>query len=289
MVQAAPYRSVLYMPGSNPRALEKAQSLPADALILDLEDAVAPTEKESARALVCAEDRVRSYGLRQVLIRINALDTTWGAEDLIAAGEAAPDGILIPKVNTAADIQSVATALDRVPERTRLWAMMETPLSILNAQDIAQAHPRLAGFVLGTNDLIKELGAQFTPERAPVLSSLSTCLLAARANGLTCVDGVYNAFKDADGLRAECEQGRALGFDGKTLIHPAQIDITNEVFAPSQDDLDLAKRQIEAFDAATASGAGVAVVDGRIVENLHIKTARKTLAKADAIAELLAS
>ncbi|MEM9269266.1 MAG: aldolase/citrate lyase family protein, partial [Pseudomonadota bacterium] len=152
MVQAAPYRSVLYMPGSNPRALEKAQSLPADALILDLEDAVAPTEKESARALVCTEDRVRSYGLRQVLIRINALDTSWGAEDLIASGEAAPDGILIPKVNTAADIQSVATALDSVPERTRLWAMMETPLSILNAQDIAQAHPRLAGFVLGTND-----------------------------------------------------------------------------------------------------------------------------------------
>jgi len=288
MAQAAPYRSVLYMPGSKLRALEKAQTLPADALILDLEDAVAPSEKTSARDLVCTPQRVQSYGLRKVLIRINGLDTEWGKDDLIAAGRAAPDGILVPKVNRALDVQAVASALAEVPERTRIWAMMETPLSMLNVQEIAQSHPRLEGFVLGTNDLIKELGAQFTPDRAPVLTSLSMCLLAARASGLICLVGVYNAFKDDVGLRAECVQGRALGFDGKTLIHPAQLDITNEVFAPSAEDVALARTQIEAFEAATAAGDGVAVVNGRIVENLHVETARNTLAKADAIAKLAA-
>ncbi len=277
-----PYRSVLYMPGSNPRALEKARTLAADALILDLEDAVAPGEKARGRALVCEAIQTGGFGPRKLIVRINGLDTEWGAADLEAAIAVRPDGILVPKVSSRATLSDVA---GRMAHPVPLWAMMETPLGVLNAAEIAST-PGLAGFVLGTNDLVKDLGAEHTADRTPLVTGLGLCLLAARAHGLICVDGVYNAYKDTDGLRAACEQGRQMGFDGKTLIHPAQLEIANEVFAPSAADIDLARRQIEAYEAAIAAGEAVAVVDGRIVENLHVETARKTLAHADAIVRL---
>lgn len=285
---AHPYRSVLYMPGSRPRALDKARGLPADALILDLEDAVAPAEKPNARDLVAEAVEAGGYGGRKLLIRINGFETDWGEADIARAALAGPDAILLPKVESPEHVIGAAERLDRLgaPDRTRLWAMMETPRGILNAAAIAAAHPRLEGFVLGTNDLAKDLGAAHTPDRTPLIASLSLTLLAARAEGLVCVDGVYNAFQDADGLRAVCIQGRDLGFDGKTLIHPDQIAIANEVFAPSPDDVALAGRQVDAFEAAQARGEGVAVVDGRIVENLHVVTARRLIARAAAIAAL---
>jgi len=211
-------------------------------------------------------------------VRINSLQSPWGKADPAAFAGSDIDGILLPKVNSAADVSAVG---DRSPD-VPIWAMMETPQGILNATEIA-AHPRITGFVMGTNDLAKDLHSRTRPDRGPLQISLQLCLLAARAAGIICVDGVFNAFKDQDGLRAECEQGRDMGFDGKTLIHPAQIDIANQVFAPSEDEVALAKRQITAFEAAQAQGKGVAVVDGQIVENLHIETARATLAKANAI------
>jgi citrate lyase beta subunit len=284
--QARPHRSVLYMPGSNPRALDKARALPADAFILDLEDAVAPAEKTRARDLVVEAVRRGGYGKRKILIRINALATEWGADDLAAAAAAGPDAILVPKVETAADVAAVAAGMAAAPDITTIWAMMETPLAALNAAAIAAAHGRLAGFVLGTNDLVKDLRAAHTPDRAPLLTALSLCLLAARAHDLVCVDGVYNAFRDLDGLRAQCLQGRDLGFDGKTLIHPSQIETANEVFAPSPEALERARAEVAAFEAAEARGEGVAVLDGRIVENLHVVAARRLIARAEAIAEL---
>jgi citrate lyase beta subunit len=285
---AHPYRSVLYLPGSRPRALEKARSLPADALILDLEDAVAPDEKANARTLVAEAVEAGGYGGRKLLVRVNGLDTEWGMDDFVRACAAGPDAILLPKVETPADIQRAAVLLVEhgAPPATTLWAMMETPRGVLNALAIAGAHERLAGFVLGTNDLVKDLGAAHTPERTPLLASLSICLLAARAEGLVCVDGVYNAFQDLDGLRAVCVQGRDLGFDGKSLVHPDQLATANEVFAPSEADLALAREQVAAYDAAVTRGEGVAVVNGRIVENLHVAAARRTIARAAAIAAL---
>jgi citrate lyase beta subunit len=288
MTDTQPYRSVLYMPGSRPRALEKARSLPAAALILDLEDAVAPSEKPRARELVAEAVNSGGYGGRSLIIRVNGRDTEWGEADLRHACASGPDGILLPKVESAADIAGAALELERLgaPGRCRLWAMMETPRGILNAAAIAAAHPRLAGLVLGTNDLVKDLGAEHTPDRVALVASLGICLLAARAEGLVCVDGVYNAFQDQEGLRAACVQGRAMGFDGKTLVHPDQIAVANEVFAPSAADLALAEAQVAAFEAAQARGEGVAVVEGRIVENLHVVTARELLARAAAIRAL---
>lgn len=285
---ARPRRSVLYMPGARARALEKARGLAADALILDLEDAVIPDEKGNGRDLVVAALAEGGYGEREMIVRINGLDTEWGAEDLNAAAAAAPDAILVPKVETPAMIHEVEAAMTAAGavERTAIWAMVETPRGVLNAAAIAAASPRLAGFVLGTNDLVKELGAEHTPGRAPVLTSLSLALLAARAEGLACVDGVYNAFKDMEGLRAECEAGRAMGFDGKTLIHPGQIDIANEVFGPSEAALAEAHEYLAAFEAVTAAGGGVAVVNGRIVENLHVETAKRLITEAEAIQRL---
>lgn len=274
-----PLRSVLYIPASKDRALEKARSLATDAIIFDLEDAVAPEEKSTARETLAATLDERDYGPRLKLVRINALETEWGRDDARAVARMAADAILLPKVNSAADVDALGALVGDLP----IWAMMETPLAMLNAASIA-AHPQLQGFVMGTNDLAKELNTRFRADREPMLTSLGLCLLAARGHGVAIVDGVYNAFRDNDGLRAECEQGRDMGFDGKTLIHPAQLDIANEVFAPSEADIDLARRQIEAFESATAQGEGVAVVDGRIVENLHVETARKTLAQAKAIA-----
>jgi citrate lyase beta subunit len=288
---AHPYRSVLYMPGSRPRALEKARMLPADALILDLEDAVAPAEKVRARELVAEAVKAGGYGRRKLLVRVNGLDTEWGEADLALACAAGPDAILLPKVETPGEVGRVADLLERhgAPEMCSIWAMMETPRALLNAGAVAAAHPRLEGFVLGTNDLVKELGAAHTPDRLPLVTSLGLCLLAARAEGLVCVDGVFNVFQDQEGLRAACVQGRDMGFDGKTLIHPDQIAVANEVFAPSGEDLALAREQVSAFGAAELRGEGVAVVNGRIVENLHVASAKLLLARAEAIAALEAT
>lgn len=286
-MDSRPFRSVLYIPGSKDRALDKARSLAADAIIFDLEDAVAIDEKANARHLLASTLADKDYGPRAKLVRINGFDTEWGAPDLEVIARARPEAVLLPKVNSAADIEALAAKLDANADtaNTTIWAMMETPMGILNAAAIAAA-PRMAGFVMGTNDLAKELGCRFRADRLPLQYALQTCLMAARAAGIVAVDGVYNAFKDEDGLRAECEQGRDMGFDGKTLIHPAQLEIANAVFAPDAAALDLARRQIAAFDEATARGLGVAVVDGKIVENLHIVTARQVLSRAEAIAQL---
>jgi len=280
--QMRPFRSVLYIPGSKDRALDKARGLPVDAIIFDLEDAVSPDAKVEARGTLRAALEQGGYGNRYKIIRINGLDTEWGAEDIAALLDAPADAILVPKVNSAADIDAVKTLLGN---DTPIWAMIETPAGVLHSSEIA-AHPALEGFVAGTNDLAKELNCRTRPDRLPMQMSLQMMLLAARGNDVIAVDGVYNQFKDEEGLRAECEQGRDLGFDGKTLIHPAQIAVTNECFAPSEAELDLARRQIEAFEKVEKSGQGVAVVGGKIVENLHVETAKKTLAKAAAIADL---
>ena len=278
---ARPFRSVLYIPGSKERALEKALTLAADAIIFDLEDAVAPDEKVNARKTL-GHALGDDYGARARIVRINGFDTVWGRDDAAALGaHGGVDAVLVPKVNSAADLDAVAAILPGKP----LWAMMETALGMLNAAEIA-AHPQLQGMVMGTNDLAKELGSRPRPDRLALQAGLGLCLLAAKAHGRVIIDGVYNAFTDEAGLRAECEQGRDMGFDGKTLIHPAQLAIANAAFAPSADEVDLALRQIEAFDAALASGQAVAVVDGKIVENLHVVTAKQTLAKARAIAAL---
>ncbi|MDD8022325.1 MAG: CoA ester lyase [Paracoccaceae bacterium] len=286
MTAARPFRSVLYIPGSKERALEKAQGLVCDAIIFDLEDAVAIDEKVNARALLAKTLTEADYGARARIVRINGLDTEWGRDDVLAFAAAIRDGakvdaVLIPKVSKAADLDAVADLIPSVP----LWAMMETALGMLNAAEIA-AHPRLAGMVMGTNDLAKELQSRFRADRLPMQAGLGLCLLAAKAHGKIIVDGVYNAFKDDEGVKVECDQGRDMGFDGKTLIHPAQLDICNAAFAPSEAEIDLARRQIAAFEEAEKQGLGVAVVDGKIVENLHIVTARQVLAKAEAIAAL---
>ncbi len=273
-----PLRSVLYIPASKERALEKAKGLATDAIIFDLEDAVAVGEKGAARDMLKTA-LTDDYGQRMKIVRINGLDTEWGAKD--AAVVANADAVLLPKVNAAADVDALAALVPDTP----IWAMMETPQGILNAAEIA-AHPRLTGMVMGTNDLAKDLNTRFRADRLPLITSLQMCLLAAKTHGIAIVDGVYNAFKDDDGLRAECEQGRDMGFDGKTLIHPAQLAVANFAFAPSEDEIDLANRQIEAFSRAEASGQGVAVVDGKIVENLHIVTAQQILAKARAISAM---
>jgi len=281
--RARPYRSVLYIPGSKERALEKARTLPVDAIIFDLEDAVAADEKSNARATLADALTEDGYGARMKIVRINALDTEWGAEDAQAVRKMNADAVLLPKVDGPADLDALAAITGDLP----IWAMMETPRGMLNADAIA-AHPKLAGLVMGTNDLAKELQSRFRPDRLPMLTALGLCLLAAKANGVVIIDGVYNAFKDDEGLRAECEQGRDMGFDGKTLIHPAQVEVTNAAFAPSPSEIELAQRQITAFEEAEAEGQGVAVVDGKIVENLHVATAREILAKARAIETLAA-
>ena len=278
---ARPYRSVLYIPASRERAMEKARELPADAIIFDLEDAVSPEEKPKARGLLAEVLRRDDFGARARIVRVNGLDTPWGAEDLAAfADHPGVDAVLVPKVNSAADLDAVAARV-----KAPLWAMMETAKGCLNAAAIA-AHGRLQGIVMGTNDLAKELGSRFRADRLPLMAGLGAAVLAAKAEGKVIVDGVFNAFKDEAGLRAECEQGRDMGFDGKTLIHPAQLDIANAAFAPSEAELALAHRQIAAYEAARAAGQGVAVVDGRIVENLHIVTANALIAKAGAIAAM---
>lgn len=278
-----PFRSVLYIPGSKDRAINKARSLPVDAIIFDLEDAVAIDEKANARETLTRELAEGGFGHRYRIVRINSLDTIWGKSDAEAVAKMDCDAVLLPKVESAAQLDALAA----ITGDLRIWAMMETPMGMLNAREIAE-HPMLEGMVMGTNDLVKDLGARATPDRVAVMASLGLCVLAAKAYGVTIIDGVYNAFKDEDGLRAECTQGRDMGFDGKTLIHPAQIDTSNDVFGPSEEEIDLARRQIAAFEAAQREGQGVAVVDGRIVENLHVDTARRVLAQAEAINQIAA-
>jgi citrate lyase subunit beta / citryl-CoA lyase len=291
-MQIRPRRSVLYMPGSNARALEKAKAIAADAVILDLEDAVAPSAKESARAQVCEAVRSGAYGRRELVIRINALDTAWGETDLAAAVAVAPDAILLPKTGSAADVLAVTSALARAPTsaKTRLWAMIETPLAILNLREIAAASAqegaRLDCLVLGTNDLVKETRADLSAGRWPALYWLSAAVVAARAFGLDVLDGVYNDFRDAEGFRRACLDGRALGFDGKTLIHPDQVAEANAIFAPAEAELTFARKVLAAFQQPENEGRGVITVEGRMVELLHARMAARTVAIAEAIQTL---
>jgi citrate lyase subunit beta / citryl-CoA lyase len=287
-IELRPRRSVLYMPGANERALEKAAGLPADALILDLEDAVAPDAKAEARDRVAAAAASGRYGAREVTIRVNGAGTPWHDDDLRAAAAVGPDAVVVPKVDSADAVHAIERALEAggAPDRTRIWAMLETPAAMLRAEEVCGASERLAVLVMGTNDLAKELNAEHVPGRQPLLTGLGLCLIAARAAGKAIVDGVYNDIKDAEGFEAECVQGRQMGFDGKTLIHPSQIEPCNRVFAPAPDDIERSRRIIEAFETAQKEGRGVVTVDGRMIENLHVEQARRTLAVADAIDQL---
>lgn len=276
-----PLRSVLYMPSSNERALEKAKTIAADGVIFDLEDAVAPDAKEAARANAVAAVQSGEYGGRTLTIRCNGLDTPWGEADLAAAAAAGPDAIVVPKVSGAAHLEAVTALTGDMP----IWAMVETPAAVFSVRDIA-AFDRVSALVLGTNDLAKELRAALVPGRAPLLPHLATALLAAREAGVAVLDGVYNDVQDLDGFEAECRQGLQMGFDGKTLIHPSQVEIANRVWAPSEPEIEYARRVIEAFEEAQRDGRGVVTVDGRMIENLHVENARRTLAVADAIAAL---
>lgn len=283
-----PRRSVLYMPGANERALDKATGLPADALILDLEDAVAPDAKADARDRVCEAAASGRYGRREVTIRINGVGTAWHDDDLRAAAAAGPAAVVVPKVDSAGTVHAIEKALEAAgaPDHTAIWAMIETPLAMLHAEEVCAASNRLTALVMGTNDLAKELQAEHVPGREPLLTGLGLSLLAARATGKVILDGVYNDIRDAEGFEAECVQGRRMGFDGKTLIHPSQIEPCNRVFAPTAEEVERAGRIIAAFEEAQAEGRGVVTVDGRMVENLHVEQARRTLALQEAIEAL---
>jgi citrate lyase subunit beta / citryl-CoA lyase len=278
-----PRRSVLYLPSSNSRALEKATTIPCDGLILDLEDAVAPDAKAAAREAACAAVTGGGYGDREVMIRVNGADTEWHRDDLSAACVAGPDAIVVPKVSSADAVLELAEALARLgaPEHTRLWAMVETPKAMLHCEEIASASERLTVLVMGTNDLAKELYAAHVPGRAPLLTALGLALLGARAAGKAILDGVYNDVHDSEGFLAECRQGRDLGFDGKTLVHPGQVDGANATYGPSDEEVAEARGVVEAWESG--QGAGVVTYRGRMVEHLHVETARRTLAVAEAI------
>ena len=285
-----PRRSVLYMPGSNARAIEKARTLPADGIIIDLEDAVAPDAKVQARDQVVAAVKAGGFGGREVFIRINGIDTPWHADDMYAAAGAAPDAILIPKINNADQLEMIGRRLLDMgtDHKTRIWAMIETPIAIINIANIAAAakdsETRLSGFVLGTNDLAKETTARLVPGRAPMLPWITSCVLAARAYGIAVLDGVFNDIGNAQGFVEECEQGRDLGMDGKTLIHPNQIAPCNETFSPSETEIAQARKFIAAFELPENADKGAIMLDGRMVERMHADIARRTVAIADAIA-----
>ena len=283
-----PRRSVLYMPGSNARALEKGRTLPADGLILDLEDAVAPDAKAAARVQVATAVKAGGYGRRELIIRVNAIDTGWGQADVEAAAGSGGDAILLPKVESPRMVEDLDRLLRRAgaPPGMAIWCMIETPLGVLRSAEIAAAGGRLAGFVMGTSDLAKDLQASHTRERLPLLTSLGLSVLAARAHGLAILDGVHLDLNDDAGFAESCRQGRELGFDGKTLIHPKTIEAANRAFAPSEAEIDFSRRVIAAHAEATAAGKGVVVVDGRLIENLHVESARRLVALAEAIAEL---
>lgn len=282
-----PRRSVLYMPGANERALEKAKGIDADALILDLEDAVAPDAKEEARARVCAAVQSGDYGHRELAIRVNGIGTQWHEADIAAAAAAGPDAVLVPKVNSAAEVLQLVAALEAAgaPEKTKLWAMIETPIALLHAEEICAAHERLTVLVMGTNDVVNETFGLHVPGRNPlVLTALSLSLLAARAAGKVIIDGVFNDVKNLDGFDAEARQGREMGFDGKTLIHPGQVEPANVAYAPSASDIEHAEAMIAAFDEAKAAGQGVVTFNNKMVEELHVRDAQRILAFAEAIA-----
>jgi citrate lyase subunit beta/citryl-CoA lyase len=285
-----PRRSVLYMPGSNARALEKAKTLPADGIILDLEDSVAPDAKNAARQQVVDAVKAGGFGAREVFIRINGVDTPWHADDLSAAAHAAPDAILVPKVSNPDTLELIGRRLLDMhsDHKIRIWAMIETPRAIFNILSIAaeakDSESRLAGFVMGTNDLAKDTRARLVPGRAPMLGWLSTCVAAARIYGIDILDGVYNDIGNSDGFDMECRQGVELGFDGKTLIHPNQIAPCNTAFSPSPDEVALARKMIAAFDLPENKSKGVVSIDGRMVERLHADMARRTVAIAEAVA-----
>lgn len=285
-----PLRSVLYMPASNPRVLEKAKTLPADAVVFDLEDAVAPDNKVEAREQACAATQAGGYGRRQVVIRTNGMDTPWGRDDLIAALKAGPDAVLVPKISSGDEVVSISQAMTEAgAKNVKLWVMMETPLAMLDAGAIAAASAqpgsRLACFVMGTNDLAKDTRARLTPGRGAMVAWLSTCVAAARAYGLSILDGVYNDFGDDDGLAAECRQGLELGMDGKTLIHPRQIAICNDIFSPSAEEVAWARRIVAQFDRPENASVNVLSIEGKMVERLHADMARRVIALADAMQE----
>jgi citrate lyase subunit beta/citryl-CoA lyase len=287
MSDLRPRRSVLYMPSSNERALDKAKTLPADAIIFDLEDAVAPDAKESARPMAVAAASSGEYGSKELTIRCNGLDTPWGADDIAAAARSGASAVVIPKVASVEYVEQVSRLLNAAgaPDSMAIWPMIETPTAIFDVRHIA-AHPRVAVLVMGTNDLARELRAGLVPGRHPLVPHLATALAAAREAGKVILDGVYNDVKNLEGFRDECVQGAEMGFDGKTLIHPGQVDIANDVWAPSEADVEHARKVIAAFDEAVREGRGVITVDGRMIENLHVANAQRTLAVADAIAAL---
>ncbi|MGA1362522.1 MAG: HpcH/HpaI aldolase/citrate lyase family protein [Ilumatobacteraceae bacterium] len=287
MTEMRPRRSVLYMPAANERALEKAKGIPSDAIIFDLEDAVSPDAKDLARGQAVAAAGSGEYGRRELTIRCNALDTPWGRDDVAAAAKASVSAVVIPKVSGVSQLDEVSAVLDAAgaPKTMTIWAMIETPTAILDARAIC-SHPRVAVLVMGTNDLAKELRAAQVPGRAPLVPHLAAALLAAREAGKPVLDGVYNDIKNAEGFRAECEQGMQMGFDGKTLIHPDQVAVANDVWAPSEAEVEHAHRVIAAFDEALAAGKGVVQLDGRMIENLHVENARRAIAIAEAIAAL---
>ena len=286
-----PRRSVLYMPGSNARALDKARTLPADGYILDLEDAVAPDAKIVARQQICEAVKAGGYGQRELAIRVNSLATPWGHDDIVAASTSGGHAILIPKVESADTVRQVENIMNAAgaPDDMAIWCMMETPRGMLEAAAIAAASPRLACLVMGTSDLAKDLNCAHTRERLPMLTSLSLCLLAARANGLAILDGVYLDLNDDEGFEYACKQGVEFGFDGKTLIHPKTVAATNRIFAPSETAVAWSRKIIAAHAEATAQGKGVVVVDGKLVENLHVESARRLVKLADAIAAMEAA
>jgi citrate lyase subunit beta / citryl-CoA lyase len=283
-----PRRSILYMPGSNARALDKGRTLPADALIIDLEDSVAPDAKAEARQQIVAALGEGGYGGRELTIRVNALTTPWGFDDIATISGTNADAILIPKVDSAEAVHQAASIMNSVgaPETMAIWCMMETPRAILHAEEIADSHSRMGAFVMGTSDLAKDLGAAHTETRLPFMMTLNMCVLAARAAGLAILDGVHLDLNDDEGFRASCVQGRELGFDGKTLIHPKTIAAANEVFGPSEDELAWSQKIIEAHAGALKEGKGVVVVEGKLVENLHVESAKRLVAMAEAIREL---
>lgn len=285
-VEHRPRRSVLYMPGANARALEKSRGLPADGLIFDLEDAVAPDAKKTARAQVVQAVEAGGYGRREVFIRTNGLNTPWGYDDLVATAKVGPDAVLLPKVESAETVRQAEAVLEShgAPPDMAIWCMMETPRAMLHAEEIADASPKLRGLVMGTSDLAKDLQAQHTAMRLPLITSLGLCMLAARAARIAILDGVYLDLNDQEGFIDSCRQGAELGFDGKTLIHPKQLEAANRVFAPSEEEIRLSRRIIDAYSAAEAEGKGVVVVDGKLIERLHVDHAKRVVDLAEAIA-----
>lgn len=288
---ARPRRSMLYMPGSNARALDKARTLPADSLILDLEDAVAPDAKEIARKQVCEAVAAGGFGMREIIIRVNALSTKWGYEDIAMASKSGANALLLPKVESADAIRHMESIMraNGAPDSMTIWAMMETPRSVLESQRIAESTPRMEGLVMGTSDLAKELDCTHTHERLPFMTSLGLCLLAARAAGLVIMDGVYLDLNDESGFEFACTQGHELGFDGKTLIHPKQIAPCNKIFTPKPENVAWSRKIIQAHTEAAARGEGVVLVDGKLIENLHVESARRVVEMADAIAAMEAA